>query len=294
MLNTFKEMLDNLIMEFSPKCLRRFGVIVKPRVLIWLILNFVFIWNGYARIIYPTFLSISVYILLIAIALSSFTEKILRLLEDVRRVATKTEKDRLIPLFNEVYAEVKKQSQNISGNIRLYIVDQMIVNAFAIGRNTIVVTRGIMSALSDEEIKGVIAHEFAHIVNKDTQIAMLVTVATNLYIWGVLLIVKLLSLIERITGSNSFVGSLVAFIRMIIEVAVKYLLTIITVLVSSSSRKREYKADIYASKIGYKEQLISALYKLYDMQVSDKKNLVEKLKSSHPKLAYRIEVLENV
>ena len=58
----------------------------------------------------------------------------------------------------------------------------MIVNAFALGRNTIVVTRGIMSALSDEEIKGVLAHEFAHIVNKDTQIAMLVTVATNLYL----------------------------------------------------------------------------------------------------------------
>lgn len=294
MLNTLKEMYKSLVMEFSPKCLRRFGVLVNPRILIWLIINFIFLWNGYASIFPSVLISLAFYVLFIGIALSGLSEKILRLLEDARRVATKKEKDRLIPLFNDVYTEVKKQSGHISDNIRLYIVDQMVVNAFALGRNTIVVTRGIISTMSDEEIKGVFAHEFAHIANRDTQVAMLVAFITNFYLVGVLLIIKLLSLIERLTGANSFVGSLVGFIRMLIELIINYLIEIIIILISSSSRKREYRADSYVSKIGYGEQLIKALYKLYDMQVSDKKNLIEKLKSSHPKIAYRIESLEKL
>ena len=294
MLDELKEIFKSLKKVILPNGLSRSNILIrKPRLLIWLIISYIFLWNHHPKIISSNFASLMIYVLLILIALSDFAEGIFRRLEDVRHVATKKEKERLFPLFNEVYERVKEQS-HIGDKVRLYIVDQMIVNAFAIGKNTIVVSRGIVSTMSDEEIKGILAHEFAHIIKGDPQVAILVVTATNFYMWGAILVVKLLSFIENTFGANSFLGSLIGLIRSIIELAVNYVLVIITLLVSSSSRRREYKADKLAKELGYGEPLLSALNKLYDMEVSDKKNLIERIKSSHPKLAYRIEALEEM
>ena len=48
---------------------------------------------------------------------------------------------------------------------------------------------------------------------------------------------------------------------------------------------------MYAKSIGYGEQLKCALYIMYDMEISDKKGLMQNLKRTHPILAYRIERL---
>jgi len=294
MLNKLIELFENLKMEFSPKCLSWFGLLIdKPRLLILVIINIIILWNSNTRLLSVFIFSLILYVVIIRIALSEFPERIYRLFEDVRHVATQTEKDRLIPLFNDVYEKVKEQS-HIGDKVRLYIVDQMLINALAVGKNTIVVSRGLMSTMNDEQIKGVLAHEFAHIVRGDTQVSMFILVAINSYVWIILLLIKLLSFIENLTGANSFVGSLAGFIRTIIDMVVKCLLSIITLLVSSSSRKMEYGADMFAKELGYGESLLSALYKLYDMEISDKKNLIERMKSSHPKFAYRIEKLEEI
>ena len=95
-------------------------------------------------------------------------------------------------------------------------------------------------------------------------------------------------------GDNSFFGSLVGFLKNILEIGLKYVVTLITILVSSTSRKEEFKADKVAFELGYAEPLLSALYKLYDMEISDKKNLLDKLQATHPKTAFRIEALETM
>ncbi|PKN00663.1 MAG: protease HtpX [Elusimicrobia bacterium HGW-Elusimicrobia-1] len=66
----------------------------------------------------------------------------------------------------------------ISNNMplpKLYVMETQMPNAFATGRNpsnaAVAVTRGIVSLLSDEELKGVMAHELAHIRNRDTLIS---------------------------------------------------------------------------------------------------------------------------
>src|SRR6185369_16551845 len=55
---------------------------------------------------------------------------------------------------------------------RLYVVPDDALNAFATGRNpghaAVAVTQGLLGALDEDEIEGVLAHELSHVLNRDT------------------------------------------------------------------------------------------------------------------------------
>ena len=140
----------------------------------------------------------------------------------------------------------------------VYVIDNPQPNAFATGRSpdtgAVAATTGIMQMLSYEELEGVMAHELAHIQNRDTLImtisATIVGALTMLAQWGWLL---------RGMGGNrnnpaGFIGVLLAMILAPMAAALIQMLI---------SRTREYSADRLGAEIcGNPLALASALKKI--------------------------------
>ncbi len=139
---------------------------------------------------------------------------------------------------------------------RVYICPHEAPNAFATGRSpskaAVAVTEGVLRLLDDRELEGVLAHELAHIKNRDTLISCIAaTIAGVLAFiaqWGLLLG----------GGNNREGGNPLVAIFTIIFAAVGA-----AVIKATISRSREYIADHDGAQIaGGPNGLASALQKL--------------------------------
>lgn len=81
---------------------------------------------------------------------------------------------------------------------RLYVIPEEAPNAFATGRNpehgVVAVTEGLLRALDEDEVEGVIAHEMGHIKHRDTLLMSIaatmagaISSIANFAMWGALL-----------------------------------------------------------------------------------------------------------
>ena len=160
----------------------------------------------------------------------------------------------------ELYSMVRTLSSRAAIPMpKLYVIPQAQPNAFATGRNpahgAVAVTTGIMDLLSREELGGVIAHELAHIRNRDVLVG---TVAAT--IAGAVSYLSHMAQWAMIFGGRSNRGGnpLVSIIMMIVA-------PIAALLVQMAiSRNREYGADRTGAQIaGSPRPLASALEKLH-------------------------------
>ena len=233
-------------------------------------------------------IAVLIYALSMLIAFSPLGEAILRLMNDVRTIDTKKEKEYLLPIFNEVYEQSKQFFPSLN-KIQLYIIDAMYVNAFAFGRGTVAVTRGAVQTFSSEELKGIIAHEIGHIARGHT-IALLITVVGN----GIFTIFMVALQIIGNIANGMFRNGYMRLVTLLFNIVLAYFFYLGQVILSINSRKNEFEADYFACQAGYGVNLTESLYILHEMSMNQKMSLKEKLRASHPHLAKRIERLETL
>lgn len=146
---------------------------------------------------------------------------------------------------------------------RVYIIPSDSPNAFATGRNpehaAVAATEGILRILSPEELEGVMAHELAHVRNRDilvgtiaATIAGAISMIGSMLQWGAMLGA---GRSDDEEGAGGLIGSL----------AMAFLAPIAAMLIQMAvSRSREYLADESGARIcGNPPALASALKKLH-------------------------------
>jgi len=144
---------------------------------------------------------------------------------------------------------------------KLYIVDDPSPNAFATGRNkdnaAIAVHTGLLSILNKSELEGVLAHELAHIGNRDTLVSTVVVVLA-----GTIAIVSDMFLRMSIHGGNRKEGG---GLMIVVAIAASILAPIAASMIRLAvSRKREFLADASGALLTrYPEGLAAALEKIH-------------------------------
>jgi heat shock protein HtpX len=198
---------------------------------------------------------------------------------------------------------------------KVYIVESAMPNAFATGRDpkhaAVAVTTGILNLLSYEEIEGVLAHELAHVMNRDTlisavaaTIAGVITFLADMAMWA--------SIFGGFGGRDDDSGGIIGLIAMAIVAPIAA-----TLIQLAISRSREYAADAEGARICKKPwALADALQKLeygnsnYKPSISDvqpkessahmfiinplKGGTIQSLFSTHPATEERIKRLRTM
>ena len=144
---------------------------------------------------------------------------------------------------------------------KLYVLPQKAPNAFATGRNprhaAVAVTQGLLELMNEEEVEGVLAHELAHVKNRDiligsiaATIAGAIAVLASMARWG--------AIFGGFGGRDDRDGGVLGLLAMAIVAPIAAL-----VIQMAVSRSREYAADATGAEIaGNPYGLARALEKL--------------------------------
>lgn len=204
--------------------------------------------------------------------------------------------------YQRIHREVESLSEDMEiDKPKLMVADMGVPNAFAVGRKgngVVVLSNEIISLLGQDELEGVIAHELAHIKNRDVVIMVLGqsiasiigTAAQFIYLFS-----------GRGRGFSKYiVSSIIGSIAQLI----------VMVFVLAISRYREYVADETAAEYtGNPDAMASALKKISSGSAENKKeemssasplfinevktSAVQKVLSTHPPMKKRIKRLKS-
>jgi len=204
-----------------------------------------------------------------------------------------------------LYRMVRQMAENAQLPMpKVYVIQDDQPNAFATGRNpenaAVAATTGLLKVLSPEEVAGVMAHELAHVKNRDTLIMTITATFAGA--------ITFLAQFAIFFGGNRSPLGLVGAILVMILAPIAAMLVQMAI-----SRTREYEADRVGAEIcGRPQWLASALQKIQhgaeriDSEKAEDNpatahmfiinplhaRKVDSLFSTHPNTANRIAALE--
>jgi heat shock protein HtpX len=244
--------------------------------------------------------------LLVAVGMNLFAywnaDKMVLRMHNAREVDARTAPD-----FYNLVARLAEQAQLPMPRVYLIETDQP--NAFATGRNpqnaAVAATTGLLRRLSAEEVAGVMAHELAHVRNRDT---LIMTITAT--IAGAL---SMLANFGLFFGGGDNRNNPLGFIGVILTVILAPLAAMLVQM--AISRSREYEADRVGAEIcgrplwlaGALEK-IEAFSKRIDYGAAERNpatahmfiinplhaHAVDSLFSTHPKTANRVAALQRM
>lgn len=212
------------------------------------------------------------------------------------------------PRLHQIVAEIAQKAK--IPKPRVFVIPTNNANAFATGRNpkhaVVAVTKGIVNLLSERELKGVLAHEIAHIKHRDILIASIAAT-----IAGVISMVAFMARWAAIFGGFGRGRNSGNFLELIALAIVTPIIAAIIQL--AISRSREFLADEGGAKfLKDGKPLAAALKKLeadaklhplrfgspssshlFIVNPFSARGLI-KLFSTHPPISERIKRLENI
>ncbi len=164
--------------------------------------------------------------------------------------------------YPELYSLVSRLSQSASLPMpKIYLIPSEAPNAFATGRNSqhavIAVTQGILRLLNSSELEGVLAHEIAHIKDRDILISSIAATLAGV-IMMIASMARWAAIFGGFGGSDDDDGGILGF------VVLAFLAPLAALIIQLAiSRSREYLADSTGARIaGNPLGLASALEKL--------------------------------
>ncbi len=158
----------------------------------------------------------------------------------------------------DLYAMVAELSHNAGLPMpRVFLMDNPQPNAFATGRDpdhsAVAVTTGLLNSLSRDEVAGVLAHELAHIRNRDT---LIMTVTAT--IAGAISMLAQFGMFFGGNRENNNGMGIIGQLALIILAPIAAMIVQMTI-----SRTREYAADRLGAQIsGNPLSLAQALHKI--------------------------------
>jgi len=238
----------------------------QKRLTFLIILGFISFLTLFLYFVSLFFLNSSIFIVIFAATFSIITSFITYYNSD--KIVLKLNGAR--PATNEENRQLKLLLEGLliaSGlpEPKLYIIDDMSLNAFATGRNpensVICVTKGLIEKLDKYELEAVLAHELSHIKNYDILISTVIAVMAGFVVIIADFFTRRMFYGRRNKNSENSKGNEILLLIGLIFIILSPIFTkIIQMLVS---RKREYLADATAvSFTRNKDGMINALLKI--------------------------------
>ena len=144
---------------------------------------------------------------------------------------------------------------------KIYVIPEESPNAFATGRDpqhaSVAITQGAIRLLDQDELTGVLAHELAHVKNRDILISSVAATLAGIIMW-IANMARFAAIFGGGRNSDDEGGGALGSLATIIVAPIAAMLIQMWI-----SRTREYQADAGAAKsVGNPGGLVSALQKL--------------------------------
>ena len=244
-------------------------------------------WVGYG------FIGVGISMTFTLLSLSPLGEAYVRFKENTKPLARDSQTEWLFRVFDEVHAAARSVSPSVGAKVKLYYKQTDDVNAYAVGHRTIIVTDGIL-ALSDEDLKGVLAHEFGHIANGDSDLTLGINVSNTILViftalvgFVVTTMSSLFSMLFESVDAKATCAAIAGVIVLALSLVYYLWVKFGMLLVNASSRNNEYAADAFAVDCGFGAGLYSALSQLDPSKT--RSGFFSLLASSHPDTVARLE-----